>query len=286
MTMTWPPPPTPFPSPLDPGASVKAPKSKLRVWAEILGVVGGIAGLIMGPVGLWIAYQAWQHPVVSSTAGAAVPPVTSGPGPQTSPSTPPTQPPVNPPSDPPGGPTTGSPDPPPSPPKDPAASPPTGDSGLKGGSGRDGEQHSGPSKLPSGDKPFSIESGQGSSSLPIKITGSPPGDQDGSSSGQVSVGEIIYVTAKCHGAKPVKELRLPALPRKDMKSSLSGKEIVCLVTVTTEGRATADCGQDSEIPSLLIAEAKRIVEATPWTPSKDEGKELCEDQVTVKFPWS
>ncbi len=71
-----------------------------------------------------------------------------------------------------------------------------------------------------------------------------------------------------------------------MKSGLSGKEILCHVNVTKEGKATADCEPSPEIPSLLIAQAKRIVEATPWKPARDENRELCEAQVTVKFPWS
>jgi len=168
------------------------------------------------------------------------------------------------------------------PPKEPPAPPPAGAPDVKGASGKDDKPDSGPPKLSSGEKPFSIETEPWAPhQQPVLPVDPHPEDPPP----VILVGEVINVTAQCHGAKPLRELRLPPLPRRDMRSSLSGEEIVCTVDVTTTGQATADCGQSSEIPSLLVREAKKIVESTPWKPAKNENEEPCEGQVTVKFPW-
>ncbi|HKH49080.1 MAG TPA: hypothetical protein VKM72_30815 [Thermoanaerobaculia bacterium] len=158
----------------------------------------------------------------------------------------------------------------------------------KGTNGNTDASSSMPPK-PSTERPFSIETAPWTP--PLKIA--PQVELAPESSPEVptiSIGEIMDVTARasqCHGAKPVSELHLPPLPRQDMKSSLSGKEIVCRVDVTTTGEAIADCGRGSaEVPPLLIREAKRIVEETPWVPAKDEDAKVCQGQVTVRFPWS
>jgi hypothetical protein len=290
--MTW---PTPTPFPPSPAQGIPRRKSRLRACAEIIAVIVGIAGLLVGIVDLWVNYQAWQHPM-ASTAGASVTPVASSPGPQTSPSTSPVQPPPNPPPGPQGGTTTGSPTPPA---QDPFASLPTGDPEVKGGNGKD-EPDSGPPKLFSGDKPFSIESGQGSPPQTPAFKGiagpsgegNPQVEPSDVVDPEVTMGEKITVTVKPlvepQGAKPLRELRMPPVPRKDMKSGLSGSEIVCPVAVTAQGVPSADCGRSqaiSDFSAYFRREAEEILEAAPWAPATDRNGEPCPGNVTVHFSW-
>jgi hypothetical protein len=70
-----------------------------------------------------------------------------------------------------------------------------------------------------------------------------------------------------------------------MESGLNGRTIVCHVDVTTAGQATTNCDQDPAIPALLVREAKKIVEESPWGPAVDEAGVPCQGKVTVKFLW-
>lgn len=109
---------------------------------------------------------------------------------------------------------------------------------------------------------------------------------------QVTSGEVISVVTKPFvepkGPRPLREPRLPPVPRKDMKSGLIGGVMVCQVAVSAVGQPGVECGRTggpSGFDEYLRREAKQMLEALPWTPATNTEGEPCAGIVEVRFMW-
>jgi len=100
------------------------------------------------------------------------------------------------------------------------------------------------------------------------------------------MGEVLTVTADIQaprGARPAREMRLPARPG-DML--LAGKEISFQVHIDPEGRANAKLlDAPPGIPPFFLKRAVEQIEEVSWIPALDESGRPVADTARVVFRW-
>lgn len=98
------------------------------------------------------------------------------------------------------------------------------------------------------------------------------------------MGDVLTVEVQApRGAKPAREMRLPARPGDTL---LAGKEISFRVHIDREGRATAKLlNAPPEVTPFTLERAFGQIEEVLWIAALDENGRPVEDDARVVFRW-